>query len=129
MQFAILAQNLPQSTQKYIAPPIDIFYNFTEMSNWNGPLQNWTTPNPRLNSKGQLHGQNVLKLEREAFNQTGFHNFLNWSPKIISGKFINGKLSGLAMVQTWIGSAIYATFVEGKIHIFSKFTSFKNSHF
>ena len=98
------------------------------MSNWNGPLQNWTTPNPRLNSKGQLHGQNVLKLEREAFNQTGFHNFLNWSPKIISGKFINGKLSGLAMVQTWIGSAIYATFVQGEIYIFEN-SYFENSHF
>ena len=98
------------------------------MSNWNGPLQNWTTPNPRLNSKGQLHGQNVLKLEREAFNQTGFHNFLNWSPKIISGKFINGKLSGLAMVQTWIGSAIYATFVQGEKSTFLKITTLENSY-
>ena len=47
-----------------------------EMSTWNGPLQNWTTNNPRLNSKGQLHGPNALQLVKNAYNQTGVHDFL-----------------------------------------------------
>ena len=87
-----------------------------ELSTWNGPLLNWTIFNPKINHNGKLHGLNLLTLPTPNLNNTGRHEFVNWSPKAISGNFENGKLSGLALIQNWMGSVVFATFEEGEMH-------------
>ena len=65
------------------------------MSIWNGPIHPWNVDYLTIDENMKPHGYCVFNLPIEYFNSTGRHEFLNWSLKTISGKFIHGKLDGI----------------------------------
>ena len=64
----------------------------------------------------KIHGSAVLNLPTDHFNDTGRHEFLNWSLKSISGTFNHGIINGIACLITWQGQKIWATFKDGILH-------------
>ena len=96
---------------------IDSIYTIVaKMSIWNGPEHYWNVGHLSIDEKQQPHGHCVFNLPKEHLNDTGKHEFLNWSIKSISGKFNHGKLNGIANLITWQGQKIWATFKEGILH-------------
>ena len=65
------------------------------MSIWNGPIHPWNADYLTIDENMKPHGECVFNLVFEHYNSTGRHEFLNWSLKTISGKFIHGKLDGI----------------------------------
>ena len=77
-------------------------------------------PNPfgilLLTPRSQPNGPFTFKLKPEFYNGTGYHDMLQWSLKYISGNFQKGKLEGKALLISWRGVIIYASFTNGELH-------------
>ena len=101
------------SNVTYISEGVDILVN---MSVWEGPISTWVGSRVAFDTNGNLHGLCQFNIRREFINKTGQHNFLDWSLKFISGKFVHGKLQGHAFLTTWRGVGIVATFKDGELH-------------
>ena len=86
------------------------------MSIWNGPIHTWNADYFTIDESMKLHGSAILNLPIDQFNDTGRHEFLNWSLKSISGTFNHGILNGIACMITWQGQKIWATFKDGILH-------------
>ncbi len=86
------------------------------MSIWNGPVTTWDAHQIKLNHNMELHGTHDLRIRTEFLNNTGFHEFLDWSPRQIIGTFVNGKLQGLGVIVTWRGQHLVTFFEEGVLH-------------
>jgi hypothetical protein len=104
--------------QPFITDPILIpgkfQYNFTV---WGGQLPTtWTILYLSLDLNAQLHGLCGFQIVNEHINLTGHHDLLQWSPKNIVGRFIHGKLHGVAAMVTWRGNYLFPTFKDGVIH-------------
>ena len=97
----------------YISEEVYILLN---MSIWGGSIATWIGSRVAFDTNGHLHGLCQLNLGREFLNNTGHHDFLDWSLKFITGKFVHGKLQGTAFLNTWRGVGIFATFKDGELH-------------
>jgi len=88
------------------------------MSLWNGPIHNWLIECKEIdeNMMFEPHGQCSFNLPIQHFNDTGRHDFLDWSLKSIIGRFFNGKIDGEAKLITWQGQIIWVTFKDGILH-------------
>jgi len=86
------------------------------MSIWNGPIHTWNADYITIDENMKLHGPAILNLPIDHFNDTGRHEFLNWSLKSISGTFNHGILNGIACLIAWQGQKIWATFKDGILH-------------
>ena len=86
------------------------------MSIWNGPIHTWNADYLTIDENMKIHGSAVLNLPTDHFNDTGRHEFLNWSLKSISGTFNHGIINGIACLITWQGQKIWATFKDGILH-------------
>ena len=106
--------------QKFISSSITIFISknifYANMSHWNGKSLPWRALEIHLDTNGNLHGKCSFLLEMNNWNTTGRHTLLNWSLKYFSGEFFHGKLHGLALLITWDGANIFATFQNGELH-------------
>ena len=87
-----------------------------DLSHWNGKTLPWIGSKIGFDDKGRLHGPCLFQLEADYYNQTGMNDFFHWSISVFSGRFINGKLQGAAMMSTWQGNLILATFKYGELH-------------
>lgn len=85
-------------------------------SHFNGKTLPWIATEISFDTEGMLHGYCSFQLERAYFNQTGTHDFLNWSMKSFSGRFLHGKLEGLVLIQTWRGVILFVEFKDGQMH-------------
>ena len=101
------------SNVTYISEGVHIIVN---MSVWEGPIASWIGSRVAFDTNGHLHGVCQLNLRHEFINNTGHHDFLDWSLKFISGRFVHGKLQGTAFLNTWRGVGIFATFKDGELH-------------
>ena len=90
--------------------------NKVNMSIWNGPIQSWSIHQLSVDEDLKPHGECNFNLDPQFYNDTGFHNFLNWSPKMISGRFIHGVLQGTLTMYTWRGQLGYFTVKNGILH-------------
>ena len=102
-----LGNDVRISTSKY-----SIYVNF---SHWNGESVPWRAQKISLDSTGYLHGICSFSLEKKFRNNTGTHDFLNWSIKYFHGKFVHGKLQGMAYLETLHGY-IFVTFKDNELH-------------
>ena len=97
----------------YFSMENDIYVN---ISIWQGPVATWKAKDISFDTQDKIHGECELFLKQEFFNNTGYHHMLQWSLKYISGRFEHGKLEGGALLVTWRGVILYATFSAGELH-------------
>ena len=106
--------------QNFLGNDVKIFTSnhliYVNFSHWNGEIVPWIGQKMSLDTNGQLHGICTFSLERKYMNNTGKHNFLNWSLKYFHGKFVHGKLQGMVQLETWHGAIIFATFKDNELH-------------
>ena len=106
--------------QKFIGNDVKIFTSnyliYANFSHWNGEIVPWIGEKISFDTNGHLHGICTFSLERKYMNNTGKHNFLNWSLKHFHGKFVHGKLQGMARLDTWLDTIIFATFKDNELH-------------
>ena len=88
---------------------------FANISHWGGASIPWKFMGS-LDEKGRLHGSCTFELQQEFYNNTGTHDFLDWSISYFSGNFHNGKLNGFGFLATWNGANIFANFKDGELH-------------
>ena len=86
------------------------------MSVWEGPISTWKASIDGFDTQDQLHGFCQFNLLSNFINETGKHDFLEWSLEHISGNFVHGKLQGIGYLITWRGVQIFATFKDGELH-------------
>ena len=114
LELDLFQQKFISSNNITIFTSKNVFY--ANMSHWNGKNLPWRVLEIHLDSNGKLHGKCAFMLELKYWNTTGTHNFLNWSLKYFSGEFFHGKLQGMALLITWNGANIFATFQNGELH-------------
>ena len=87
------------------------------MSVWEGPISTWKMQmGGSFDTQDQLHGICHFVLISKFINETGKHDFLDWSLEHFSGNFVHGKLQGIALLVTWRGVQMFATFKDGELH-------------
>ena len=101
------------SKVSYFASENGIYVN---MSVWEGPIATWKAKQISFDTQDKIHGECEFILNQEFFNNTGYHDMLQWSLKYISGRFEHGKLEGNAVLVTWRGLMLCATFNNGELH-------------
>ena len=89
---------------------------YAQISHFGGPKLPWFGKQISFDTAGQLHGFCSFQLVQSFYNNTGTHNFLDWSLKYFGGRFVHGKLQGLVLLKTWRGVFIYAYFKDGELH-------------
>ena len=88
---------------------------FANISHWGGSSIPWIFLGS-LDENGLLHGSCSFELPEDYYNNTGTHEFLDWSINYFSGNFQHGKLNGVGFLTTWNGANIFANFKEGELH-------------
>ncbi len=66
----------------------------------------------QLDTNGLPHGQCILEVHTEPDG----HYLLNWKPIKIKGRFVHGKLEGIARITLVQNSLLWATFHQGVLH-------------
>ena len=90
---------------------------WVKMSIWNGPIQVWKVNMMSIDENGDLHGAFAVELPNEEdHGKSGSIPNLDWSPKIISGNFVHGKLNGIVMILTYKLQAIFAMTQDNVFH-------------
>ena len=89
---------------------------FAKISHWNGKFLLWEALQISVNTNGQLHGICSFQLSIPDYNKPGTHPFLNWSLKYFSGRFVNGNLQGVGVLETAQNSVLFVTFKDGELH-------------
>ena len=86
---------------------------WVKMSVWKGPIQSWRVNTMSIDTDGQLHGSVTLEVFE---GKSGSIPGLDWSPKIIMGTFVHGKLNGIVMFMTYRNQAVFATIKDNVFH-------------
>ena len=105
-------QNFLGNDVKIYTSKYSIYVNF---SHWNGESVPWIAKKISFDSNGHLHGICTFSIEKKFMKNTGTHNFLNWSIKYFHGKFVHGKLQGMAYLETLHGY-LFVTFKDNELH-------------